>query len=339
MWISLNSDADPAVVQNHLQEMGLWTSVMRGHSGVGLTVAPHSRAVRVESIAAVEGVADVCVAKSPTPLVDGQKGRPMEVAGRPLGGAAPVLVAGPCSVESEAQIHLAAAMVAGAGGTFLRGGAFKPRTSPYAFCGTGNEGLSWLRSAATEHGLGVVSEVLGESDIDAVAAVADVLQIGSRNMQNFALLRAVGQVQQPVLLKRGMGATVSEWLQAGEHLLAAGAGPVMFCERGVRGFDPSTRNILDLGAVALLAHVHKQIVIVDPSHGTGRRDLVGPLSRAALAAGAAGLLLEAHPSPAEAMSDGPQALHSDELIAIARSVGLCKSAGATEERATGQREV
>jgi 3-deoxy-7-phosphoheptulonate synthase len=334
MWISLEVDADPAEVQRSLQSKGLWTSVMKGSKGVGLSVAPHSKSVPIEDIVGLEGVSDVCVAKGATPLVEAQRGRAVRAADMWLGLDRPVLLAGPCSVESESQIHSAAAMVAKVGGTFLRGGAFKPRTSPYAFTGAGSQGLVWLREAADAHGLGVVSEVLGEGDLDGVAKVADLLQIGSRNMQNFALLRAVGQVARPVLLKRGMGATLSEWLQAAEHLLASGSGPVVFCERGIRSFDNSTRNVLDLGAVALLVHVHKQIVVVDPSHATGRRDLLRPLSRAAMAAGAAGLLLEAHPCPSQARSDGPQALHREELVDIADDMGLDRYR-VTNQRATG----
>jgi 3-deoxy-7-phosphoheptulonate synthase len=220
----------------------------------------------------------------------------------------PVLMCGPCSVESQEQVSVIAAHLARLGVAFLRGGAFKPRTSPYAFQGHGAEALVWLRRAADAHRMQVVTEALAEADASIVAEHADVVQIGSRNMQNYALLKAVGRTQKPVLLKRGMAATLEEWLQAGEYLLAGGAPGVIFCERGIRGFDPSTRNLLDLGAVALLAHVHRLPVIVDPSHGVGRRDLVAPLAAAALAAGAAGVMIETHDDPAHALSDGPQAV-------------------------------
>jgi 3-deoxy-7-phosphoheptulonate synthase len=178
-----------------------------------------------------------------------------------------------------------------------------------------------LREAADRAGLGVVTEVLAPQDAERVARFADVLQVGSRNMQNFALLRAVGAQAKVVLLKRGMSATVDEWLLAAEHLLAAGAGGVIFCERGIRGFDPSTRNLIDLGSVALLSAVHGLAVMVDPSHAAGRRDLVPALSRAAVAAGACGLLIEVHDDPGRALSDGPQALLPDDLETLARELG------------------
>ena len=320
MWISIEDGAEVGAVKSKLQALGLWTRVLKGRSGAGLIVDPGSAAVSPEVILAVAGVADVSVEPSAHPGVDASAHRPVVIAGRVIGGGAPLLMAGPCSVESEAQIHASAQMVARAGAAFLRGGAFKPRTSPYAFCGTGREGLSWMRDAADAHGLGVITEVLGEGDVEEVAACADLLQIGARNMQNFALLRAIGATGKPTLLKRGMGSLVDEWLLAAEHLLAAGGGPVIFCERGIRGFEPSYRNVLDLSAVALLKHVHGQIVVVDPSHAAGRRDLSGPLSRAALAVGADGLLVEAHPDPAAARSDGPQALHAREREAIGQDV-------------------
>ena len=212
-----------------------------------------------------------------------------------------------------AQIDAIAARLAPLGVTFLRGGAFKPRSSPYNFQGHGDPALSWMRDAATKYGLRVVTEVLSEHDVTAVAELADLIQIGSRNMQNFALLKRVGHVGKPVLLKRAMSATIDEWLLAAEYLLHHGSSGVVLCERGIRGFDPSTRNLVDLTAVALLANVHRLPVIVDPSHGTGRRDLILPLARAALAAGAAGVMIETHDDPGRALSDGPQALRAEEL--------------------------
>ncbi|MDH3297655.1 MAG: 3-deoxy-7-phosphoheptulonate synthase, partial [Gemmatimonadota bacterium] len=226
-----------------------------------------------------------------------------------IGGAAPpVLFAGPCSVESEDQIHTVARRLAGLGVRFLRGGAFKPRTSPYDFQGLGREALRWMRNAADESGLLVVTEALSESSLDDVAEVADLVQIGSRNMHNSPLLTAAGRTGRPILVKRGMAATVEEWLSAGEYCLAHGSPSVVFCERGIRSFDDGTRNLLDLAAVALLRHAHGVPVIVDPSHGLGRRDLILPLSRAAIAAGAAGVIVEVHPHPGTALSDGPQAI-------------------------------
>src|SRR5690606_8639796 len=204
-------------------------------------------------------------------------------------------------------------------GRVLRGGAYKPRTSPYAFQGAGAPGLEWLREAADREGLLVVTEVLSEADAPAVAALADLVQVGARNMQNFALLRAVGATGALALLKRGPGATLEEWLLAAEHLLVAGARGVVFCERGVRGFDPSTRHALDVSGVALLA-AQGQPVVADPSHAAGRRDLVAPLARAALGAGAHGLLVEVHPDPSAARSDGPQARDRATGRALAAAV-------------------
>ncbi len=315
MWILLTAHADRAEVQARLQALGLWTRALSGGETRGFEVLPDSRAVDPERVRALPGVAAVLRAASSHPKVDAQSARRLFLAGREL-GREPLLFAGPCSVESRQQIDEAAEIVARCGATLLRGGAFKPRTSPYSFTGHGRPALGWMREAADRHGLGVVTEVMGENDVDAVAEVADLLQIGSRNMQNFALLAAVGEAGKPVLLKRGMAASVSEWLLAGEHLLAAGAAFVVFCERGIKGFDPQTRNLLDLGAVALLKHVHRQPVVVDPSHATGRRDLIPPLARAALALDADGLLIEAHPHAECARCDGPQALTEAELLSL-----------------------
>jgi 3-deoxy-7-phosphoheptulonate synthase len=230
------------------------------------------------------------------------------------------IMAGPCSIESREQTMEVAAVCAELGIHVLRGGAYKPRTSPYAFQGHGEPALRWMRDAADANGMKVVTEALAEADVPLVAEHADLVQVGSRNMHNYALLKTIGRTGRPVLLKRGMAATLDEWLQAGEYVLAAGAASVVFCERGVRSFDDSTRNLLDLGAVALLAHVYRFPVIVDPSHGAGRRDLVLPLGRAALAAGAAGLMIETHDEPARALSDGPQAVPLAEIGAVVREL-------------------
>ncbi len=233
-----------------------------------------------------------------------------------IGGPSFVLAAGPCAVEDEAQIEACAAAAAGAGALILRGGSYKPRTSPYSFQGLGEEGLRLHRAAADRHGLLMMSEVLDREDLPRVAAVADLLQVGSRNMQNFPLLQALGASGKPVLLKRGLAATREELLLAAEYLLAGGNPRVILCERGVRSFDPALRHTLDLGSVVLLKQMTHLPVMVDPSHAAGRRDLVPPLARAAAAAGADGLLVEIHPDPARALSDGPQALLPEELLAL-----------------------
>lgn len=331
MIITLEPGADAQAVRRTLAALGQWVEssshvLVRDSHGATvestqLSIAAHSAPIDVERLASIAGVAGVAAARSEHPRVDAI-GPTIDVRGTRIGGPSPVLIAGPCAVESEARVRSIAAQAARAGASFLRGGAFKPRTSPYAFQGHGENALQWMRRAADAHGLGVVTEVLSESDVGAVHAVADMLQIGSRNMQNFALLKAVGRTGSVALLKRGMSATVEEWLLAGEYLLVHGARGVVFCERGVRGFDPVTRNLLDLGAVAHLAHAVRVPVIVDPSHATGRRDLVLPLARAALAAGAAGVMIEMHDDPGHALSDGPQALLPDDLATLARAIGV-----------------
>jgi 3-deoxy-7-phosphoheptulonate synthase len=225
-----------------------------------------------------------------------------------IGSGRPVVIAGPCSVESETQIIEAALAAHEAGAQLLRGGIFKPRTSPYSFQGLGLDGLPLLARARAESGLPVVTEVMEPGLVEPVAEVADVLQIGSRNMQNFPLLRAVGRSSRPILLKRGFAATIEEWLLAAEYILAEGNPNVMLCERGVRSFDPSTRNLLDLACVPLLSKLTHLPVLVDPSHGVGRSDLVEPMGVAAIAAGADGLIVEMHPRPNESLSDADQAI-------------------------------
>ena len=228
--------------------------------------------------------------------------------GASFGSEMLAICAGPCSIESGEQIERTAAAVAQQGANVLRGGAFKPRTSPYAFQGLGEEGLKLMRQAADRHGLAMLTEVLDVRDVELVAKYADMLQIGARNMQNFGLLREAGEARVPVLLKRGLSATVDEWLMAAEYVLLTGQGDVVLCERGVRSFDSATRNLLDLTVVPLLAELTHLPVIVDPSHGTGAARLVTPMALAGIAAGADGLLVEVHPDPASAASDGLQSL-------------------------------
>jgi 3-deoxy-7-phosphoheptulonate synthase len=233
-----------------------------------------------------------------------------------IGAGRPVVIAGPCSVESETQIIESALTAREAGAQLLRGGAFKPRTSPYSFQGLGLEGLPLLVRARAESGLPIVTEVMEPAMVGPVAEVADVLQIGSRNMQNFPLLRAAGQAGRPVLLKRGFAATIEEWLLAAEYILAEGNPNVMLCERGVRSFDPSTRNLLDLSCVPLLAKLTHLPVLVDPSHGAGRSDLVETMGIAAVAAGADGLLVEMHPHPEQSLTDADQAIDPETLRSL-----------------------
>jgi len=233
-----------------------------------------------------------------------------------IGGTQPVLIAGPCSVEDGQQIMEIAAQIKDCA-HILRGGAFKPRTSPYSFQGLGEEGLRLLAEARRRFGLPVVTEVLSEEEVELVAAYADLIQIGARNMQNYALLKKVGAQGKPVLLKRGFAATIEELLLSAEYILASGNGQVVLCERGIRTFGSATRFTLDLGAVPLLRELTHLPVIVDPSHAAGRWNLVGPLAKAALAAGAQGVMVEVHSRPQEALSDGPQALKPERFKSLA----------------------
>lgn len=240
----------------------------------------------------------------------------VNVNGVEIGGERVTVIAGPCSVEGRTQILEVARAVRDAGAHMLRGGAFKPRTSPYSFQGLGEEGMRLLAEAGRETGMPVVTEVLSPMDVDLVSKYANVLQIGARNMHNFPLLKAAGRAKRPVLLKRGFGATVNEWLNAAEYILDGGNSGVILCERGIRTFDRMTRFTLDLAVVPLVKRISHLPVIVDPSHATGRRELIPHMARAAVAAGADGIIVEVHPNPDEAMSDGPQSLRPEEFAGL-----------------------
>jgi 3-deoxy-7-phosphoheptulonate synthase len=255
-----------------------------------------------------------------------RRGKPdntiVEVAGVRIGGGEITVMAGPCSVESEEQLVSAARAVKASGAKILRGGAFKPRTSPYSFRGLEEEGLKLLALARQETGLPVVTELMDPRQLDLVCNYADILQLGSRNMQNYFLLEEVGRCRKPVLLKRGMSSTVEELLFAAEYVMKGGNSSVMFCERGIRTFETSTRNTMDLNAVPMLKRISHLPVIVDPSHGTGHWWMVPPLSKAAIAAGADGLLVEVHCDPQKALSDGEQTLRPDRFDQMMRELRL-----------------
>ena len=245
-----------------------------------------------------------------------------------IGGRRISVIAGPCAVENRTLIMHIAEKVREAGASFVRGGAFKPRTSPYSFQGLGEEGLRYLAEASRKTGLPVVTEIMDPRDLEAMVKYADIIQIGARNMQNFRLLLEVGSVQKPVLLKRGLSATIKEWLMSAEYIMSRGNHEVILCERGIRTFETATRNTLDLSAVPVLKQLTHLPVVVDPSHGVGKWDLVAPMAKAAVAAGADGLLIEVHSNPEEAMSDGEQSLKPDafrtlmeELRPVAEAVG------------------
>jgi len=243
------------------------------------------------------------------------------VGGATIGGGAFSVIAGPCSVENEEQVVKAARAAKEAGAALFRGGAFKPRTSPYSFQGLGEEGLAMLAQAREETGLPIVTEVLDVRDIEVVARYADVLQVGARNMQNFLMLRDLGLQEKPILLKRGMSSTVEEWLMAAEYILKEGNKNVILCERGIRTFETSTRNTLDISSVPAVKNFSHLPIIVDPSHATGVRELVVPLCKAALAAGADGVMVEMHPNPREALCDGPQSLTISDFKAMMDELG------------------
>jgi 3-deoxy-7-phosphoheptulonate synthase len=280
-----------------------------GHARVAVIGA--GAAGLAEALAAMPGVREVRRDSPPYPLVS-REARPaptrVKVDGLAVGGGPLVVIAGPCAVESRQQILTVAAAVAAAGARMIRGGAFKPRTSPYSFQGLGEEGLRLLGEAREATGLPVVTEVVAAEDVDLVARHADLLQVGARNMQNFRLLSALGAQPRPVLLKRGLMATLEELLLAAEYVAVAGNPRVILCERGIRTFEPSTRNTLDVSAVPVLRERTHLPVLVDPSHAAGRREWVPPLALAAVAAGADGLLVEVHPDPDRAESDGRQSL-------------------------------
>ena len=272
------------------------------------------------NLRAMSGVGDVVRVSTPYKLVSRDHHPEMStvvVGGVAIGPGHFTLIAGPCAVETADQTLAAAQMAKSAGATLLRGGAYKPRTSPYAFQGLGEAGLRILADVRAETGLPVVTEVVDAHDVELVASYADMLQIGTRNAQNFGLLQAVGSIGKPVMLKRGMNATIEEWLMAAEYIAQRGNLDIVLCERGIRTFELATRNTLDISAVPVVHSLSHLPVVVDPSHSGGRRDLVVPLTRAAIAVGADGVIVDVHPDPAAALCDGPQALMGDDLAALA----------------------
>jgi 3-deoxy-7-phosphoheptulonate synthase len=294
-----------------IREAGYQPHVTRGTERTIVAAVGSGRRHEIEALQVAPGVDNVVAIAQPFKLVSRQV-KPQRsivyVGGVPIGGDTVVVIAGPCSVESREQLLSTAHAVKKAGATLLRGGAYKPRTSPYDFQGLGVEALKILREASEETGLPVVTEVMSTEDLDLICEYADMLQVGARNMQNFALLRRLATVPKPVLLKRGPSATVKEWLLAAEYLLAGGNRDVVLCERGIKTFETETRNTMDLAAVALARDLSHLPVIADPSHGTGKQSLIAAMSRAAVAVGADGLIIEVHPCPERALSDGPQSL-------------------------------
>jgi len=306
-------------VIERLKELGFEAHLSQGVERTIIGAIGDKTKINVEFLEAMPGVERVLPILQPFKLAS-REFRPersrVKVGDVVIGGEQLVIMAGPCAVESEEQLLEAAEQVKAAGATILRGGAFKPRTSPYSFQGLEEEGLRLLALAREKTGLPVVSEVVNPRDVELVSQYVDMLQIGARNMQNFTLLREVGLTRKPVLLKRGMSATIEEWLMAAEYIISAGNFDVVLCERGIRTYETATRNTLDLSAVPLIRELSHLPIIVDPSHGTGKRRLVTAMARAAVAAGADGLMVEVHPCPEKALSDGPQSLRPDEFAAL-----------------------
>ncbi|MFL5480823.1 MAG: 3-deoxy-7-phosphoheptulonate synthase [Gemmatimonadaceae bacterium] len=315
-----------------IQEMGYEARPMPGAQRTAVGLVGNDGRVDGSRLEALPGVAQVIHVTQPYKQVSREWKNENTIVdlghGVMVGGDSVVVIGGPCSVESEEQIMSAARIVKGAGGTALRGGAFKPRSSPYSFQGLGKKGLELLARAGKACGLPVVTEAMDAEGAQLVAEHADCIQIGARNMQNYSLLKCVGKLKKPVLLKRGMAATINELLLSAEYILAEGNNDVILCERGVRSFDPAARNMFDLTAVPIVHRLSHLPIIADPSHGTGLRDKVIPMARAAVAAGADGVMIEVHPEPDRALSDGAQSLYPDqftqlvgELRAVAAAIG------------------
>ncbi len=304
------------LVNERLDQLGFNTQLIRGVKRIVIGAVGDLRVTDLRDLQQMEGVEKLVPIMKPYKLVS-REGRDentiINVRGVSIGGNSIVIMSGPCAIETRDQLLTAARQVKAAGGHIIRGGAFKPRTSPYSFQGLEEEGLMILQEASQETGLPVITEVIDERSLHLSMDYVDIIQIGARNMQNFRLLKAVGQIDKPILLKRGMSATIEEWLMAAEYIMSEGNWKVILCERGIRTFETATRNTLDLSAVPMVKRLSHLPVIVDPSHATGDRQLVLPMSLAAVAAGADGLILEMHPEPAKALSDGPQSLTPEGL--------------------------
>lgn len=331
MIIVLHPDAterDMEHIVKKLKDLGLQAHISRGKERTIIGAIGDESVLRTVPLEAFPGVENVLPILKPFKLASREfrkEDSVISVLGREVGGKRLAVIAGPCAVENRTLLFDVAREVKEAGAGFLRGGAFKPRTSPYAFQGLEEEGLKYLKEARERTGLPIVTEVMDPRDIQLVAEYADILQIGARNMQNFRLLKDVGMCKKPVLLKRGISATIKEWLMSAEYIMSGGNHNVILCERGIRTYETSTRNTLDLSAVPVLKQLTHLPVIVDPSHAVGKWDLVAPMAKAAVAAGADGLLIEVHANPEEALCDGEQSLRPQvfrQLMAELRPIAL-----------------
>lgn len=324
-------------VKKRLEQLGFQTHLIKGVERIVIGAIGDRKQIESSGIELMPGVEKIVAIMKPFKLVSREvkaEDTMIRIKGFSVGGKRISVIAGPCAVESREQLMKTAYMVKEAGAHAIRGGTYKPRTSPYSFQGMEDEGLELLAEAGRETGLATISEVIDEKSLDAALKYIDLIQIGARNMQNFQLLKAVGRINKPVVLKRGLSATVEEWLMAAEYIMSEGNYEVILCERGIRTFETYTRNTLDLSAVPLIKKLSHLPVIVDPSHATGSWQLVGPLSKGALAVGADGLLIEVHPDPCNALCDGPQSLtpgHFSELMKelalVAGSIGRTLTGG------------
>lgn len=323
MIIVVNNGNDKAKLQNvveYLEAQGLRLHISEGveRTIIGLVGATQEQKNNLNA-ESLDGVEKVMPVVTPYKLASREfhpEDTVIRIGDLTIGGNELQVMAGPCAVESREQMLEVAEMVKASGAKILRGGAFKPRTSPYSFAGLEEKGLQFMAEAREKTGLKIVSEVMDPRSVEMVAEYCDIVQIGARNMQNFNLLREVGKINKPVLLKRGLSATIEEWIMAAEYILAGGNEQVIFCERGIRTFETFTRNTLDISAVPIIKSLTHLPIIVDPSHGTGKWRLVQPMARAAVAAGADGLMIEVHPDPLHAMSDGPQSLKPHKFDAV-----------------------
>jgi 3-deoxy-7-phosphoheptulonate synthase len=322
MLIVMSAHAGPediARVRQKVEDLGYRAHIIPGEQRTAIGITGNQGAIDPAEFEVLPGVSEAIRVSKPYKLVSREtklENTVVNVGGVPVGGASLVFCGGPCSVENREQILESARAVKQAGGQLLRGGAYKPRTSPYSFQGLGEQGLVYLDEARCETGLGVVTEAIDVETFDLVEHHADCVQIGARNMQNFSLLRRAGRSSKPILLKRGMSSTLEEFLMAAEYILAEGNYNVILCERGVRTFADHTRNTLDLSIVPAVQAVSHLPIIVDPSHGTGKRDKVAPMGLAAIAAGASGLIVEVHPTPDRALSDGYQSLYPQQFAEL-----------------------
>lgn len=318
------TDAQVKAVTDAVEAMGLTAEPIPGSLRTAIGVLGNQGYVDDTTIRELPGVREVIHVSKPYKLVSRDfhpQSSIIEAGGVKFGdGQPPVLIAGPCTVESEEQMLAAAKLVKAHGADMLRGGAFKPRTGPHSFQGLGVEGLKYLRQAGDAEGLPVITEVMRIEQLEIICQYADVLQVGARNMQNFDLLKEVGKTKHPVVLKRGMSATIEEFLSAAEYILAEGNPSVILCERGIRTFERTTRNSLDLSVVPLIREMSHLPIIVDPSHATGRRSLVGPMAKAAIVVGAHGIMVEVHPDPDKALCDGAQSLTPEGFATLSREL-------------------